>query len=1107
MNDSPHLPEVVQPISSRPPVESAAPQPAFFLRTKLAPPRPAPALLPRPRLVERLAANLSRAVTLVTANAGAGKTTLVSDFVRAHAPRFVWYQLDHTDADPAVFLSYIAYGIRQFVPDFGQATLAYLRQSPAEVGQRPERAVDALLNEALDQIEQPLVIVLDDYHHLGADSAVHTAVDRLLAYQPDVLHIIIVSREAPPLQLAKLRSQGALASIDRNDLLFTGEETQALFNQVFGLDVTAERLAEFRERTQGWVMSLQLIRQVSQRQSREGVAAPDLSEILSRSERDVFDYFAEEVFDFESTPTQELLLRLSLLERAELDICMRLYPDSGCSTILPSLVSRNVFITLAAHAGGEEYRLHPLFRDFLRRRLLSEAGRAGVVAEHARLADFFLKRENWEQSMRHFLEAEEFDLAARVIADRGQEWITSGALGSLVASSDALPVEAMERHPRALTYRAEVARLRGEYDKAQAMFRRSAILLQDQGDREGEAEALHSLATIARRYGDFATAFAHLDRAVELSEEQSSVRVKCGNTRGACLLALGKWTEAEREFRAALQLAEEQHDEYYATLIIHNIGGPHYMRGDFGEALRWTRRPLRDERNTAPIPREADAHLNVARCHLYRGEFEMCEQHLDRAMERCQLFNMNGVRAQVFEMYGMLYRELGDVARAREFYERAARDYDKAGVELARCELLEEQALLELQIGDLAAARKLIDRLINARCNLNDELRNQTAALTLGRILIAQGEEESARAKLDSALGYFRQNGLYYYEAQACIALAQCDFAAGRDTQMLEWLRRALDLAARYDYEYWLQRELTAHPRLFATPEVAELLPPDARAHLASQVAIPEPSTAPSVQEAPSVPLADLTINLLGHVEIFRDPKRQFAADAWTTRRAHDILCFIVSRRHRRASKDTIIDTFWGETDFDVVAKNFHPTVSHIRKALNSNQSFKQNFLLYRDGDYLLNPDFAYSIDIEEFDRLVAEGDAARRAREQDRCVACYEAAIKLYRGEFMRGCYDEWVEEQRSYYNEQYLHMLETLAMAAFGQKELPRALQLASQILRDDPYREDIHCLVMRTHAAQGNRAAVKEQYETLRALLRKELGVEPASETQKVYRGLIG
>jgi LuxR family maltose regulon positive regulatory protein len=1109
MIDSLFRPEVAQPGSSRPPAEAAALQPAFFLRTKLAPPRPAPALLPRPRLMERLAANLSRPVTLVTANAGAGKTTLVADFVRAYAPRFVWYQLDHTDADPAVFLSYIAYGIRQFVPDFGQATLAYLRQSPAEVGQRPERAVDALLNEALDHIDQPLVIVLDDYHHLGDAEAVHAAVDRLLAYQPDVLHTIIVSRDAPPLQLAKLRSQGALTIIDRNDLLFTDEETQALFNQVFGLEVTAEQLAEFRERTQGWIMALQLIRQVTQRQSRNGAGAaePDLSEILRRSERDVFDYFAEEVFDYEPEPTRKLLLQVSLLERVELDICVRLYPGSGCSTILPSLVSRNVFITLATDGSGEEYRLHPLFRDFLRRRLLSEVGRAGVLAEHAQIADFFLRRGNWEQAMRHFLEADEFDRAAQVIADKGQEWSTSGALGSLAASADALPVEAMERHPRALTYRAEVARLRGEYDKAQAMLRRAAILLQDQNDSEGEAEALHSLATIARRHGDFTAAFAHLDRVIELSDERSAVRAKCGNTRGLCLMALGKWTEAEREFRAALQSAEERGDEHYASLIVHNLGLPLMMRGDFGEALRWLRRPLRDERNAAPMSQEALAHLNIARCHLYRGEFDACEWRLDRAMERCQLFNLLGQRAEAFETYGMLYRELGDAARAREFYERAAGDYDKAGIELACCELLDEQALLELQTGDLAAARKLIDQLVNARRALGDELRSRTAALTLGRILVAQGEVDLARADLEPALGYFRQNALYYYEAQTCVALALCDFAAGRDVQMMERLRRALDLAARYDYEHWLRRELAAHPRLFAMPEAAELLPPDAREHLASQVALREPDTTQLVQESPPAPLADLTINLLGHVEIFRDPKRPLAADAWTTRRARDILCFITSRRHRRVSKDTIIDTFWDEADFNVVAKNFHPTVSHIRKALNSNQSFKQNFLLYRDGDYLLNPDFAYSIDIEEFDRLVAEGDSARRARDQERCVARYEAAIKLYRGEFMHGCYDEWVEEQRSYYNEQYLHMLEILAVAALGQKEWPRALQLASQILRDDPYREDIHCLVMRTHAAQGNRAAVKEHYETLRALLRKELGVEPASETQKVYRGLIG
>jgi len=325
---------------------------------------------------------------------------------------------------------------------------------------------------------------------------------------------------------------------------------------------------------------------------------------------------------------------------------------------------------------------------------------------------------------------------------------------------------------------------------------------------------------------------------------------------------------------------------------------------------------------------------------------------------------------------------------------------------------------------------------------------------------------------------------------------------------MLEHLRRALDLTLRYDYEYWLQRELTNNPDLFATEEAAEMLPADVRAHLATaRKQILPPAIKTEIVSLTAKPLVDLTINMLGPIEIVRDPTRPLAADAWVTRRARDILCFIASRRHRRAGKDLIIDTFWGETDPTVVERNFHPTVSHVRKALNSNQSLKQNLLLYREGDYLLNPEFAYSIDIDEFDRLLTEGETARRARQFDHCMECYESAVALYRGEFMQGSYDPWVDEQRSYYRLQYLQLLESLAAIAQKTENWFKATQLAQQILRDDPFREDIHCLLMRALAAQGNKGAVKEQYESLLRLLTAELGVEPSIETRKVYQELVG
>ncbi len=1032
----------------------------FFLRTKLLPPRPAPEILARPRLIERLQANLSLPMTLVTANAGSGKTTLIADFLRKQERPYVWYQLDHTDADPAVFLGYLAYGIQQRVAGFGETMFAFLQQAQ-ELAQQPERAADVLLNEILEGVEQQMILVLDDYHHLGGETPVHAVLDRLIAYLPDVIHVIIISRDIPPLTLARLRSQDSLSIIDRADLLFNDEETQELFRKVFGLSLTAEQLREYGERTHGWITALQLVRQVAQRQASSAPPdrTPDPLAVLHQSERDIFEYFAEEVFAAEAPEIQQYLMRIALLDRIDVETCARLYPQTISAAVLPALVRGNVFMTVAGDGRGEEYRLHPLFQSFLRRRLRSETGVAGVAAEHARYAQYFLERGAWEQAVRHLLDAEDYERAAEIIAEHGSEWIASGKLGSLAALSGALPAPAVEAYPRALAYRAEVARLRGEFESAQNLFRRAIASLRDRGDREGEAEALHSLATIARRRGDYQAAFEYLDRAVELTERTSIVRAKCGNTRGLCLVWLGQWTEGEREFRLALQTAEEQNDRHLTRLITHNLGTPAMWRGDFGEALRWLSRMLRTDYGAAPIPQEATAHLNIARCLLYRGEMDECERQLDLALERCQLFNLVGQLGENFEGYGNLYRERGDLPRAAEFYERAARSYDEAGIDLGRVELLEEQAFLSLRAGDAARARGQIDRLLERRPADKNDIGRFTAMLARGRILLAQSEYAEARKDLDPAFDYFHRQGLYYYEAQAGMALAVCDFDSSHEQRMLDHLRRVLDLAARYDYEYWLRQEIVSHPALFASEYVRELLPADLVDQVvnASVVAEGKPPLT-TLAAVLTKPLVDLTINMLGPVEIVRDVARPFAADAWTTRRARDILCFIASRSHHRTPKDTIVDTFWRDTDLKSVEKNFHPTMSHIRKALNSNQPLKQNFLAYRDGDYQLNPEFY-------------------------------------------------WVDEQRSYYREQYLRMLESLAAVAEKKADWLRSMDLAQKILHEDPFREDIHCMVMRSLASMGNRVAVKEQYETLRGLLQKELGVEPAMQTQKTYHDLVG
>ncbi|MET0754049.1 MAG: BTAD domain-containing putative transcriptional regulator [Pyrinomonadaceae bacterium] len=1090
-------------------------RPNFFLRTKLLPPRAVSDLLSRPRLTERLQANLNAPITMIAADAGCGKTTLISDFIRSQTRETVWYQLDHTDADPFVFLGYIAQGIKNFAPGFGEMIFPYLSEANEELLRFPERAVDLLLNEILQTIEQPFILVLDDYHHIGRETIVHKLVDRLLQYSSDMLHLIITTRDLPPLAIMRRRSQSAALVITREDLLFTDEEVRELFRQTLNVELKDEEISEYRSRTHGWITALQLVRQVAEQEihSQTETLPLDLNEILQQSEKDIFDYFAEEVFSREPEETQKLLLYLSLLESLPLNVCSRLFPDMRCSATLPELAQKNVFLTVVGEGGAnEEYRLHPLFRDFLLRRLRSEIGRGGMAAERNRIADFFLEDNRWEKALPFLLEAENFERAAQIIAEKGGEWIASGAFTSLGIFAEKIPLEVLEKFPRAILHKAEIARLQGETEKSSNLLQRAVKLLNKQKDATGEAEALHSLASLARRKGNCPDAFVYLEKAEKLVGEDTETFLKCANTRGLCLILNGEWSKAEQQFRYALELAEKQSNEQFIRLITHNLALPSGFRGDFGEALRWFKRIFRHDQPDKQLPQEAIGHLNVARLHLYRGEFDETERHLERSMELCQLYNLKSLRGEIFEAYANFYRDKNDFPHASEFYERALKAYEEAEINILARELNEERARFYLLQGDFAKAAGLLENLIEARRKQNNEIGVNTARLCLYQVRLAQNATKNLVTDVLEINEFFHAQTLYYYEAVASLLLAEIYLATGNRKELTAPLQRALDLSARFDYEHWLRGEIQKNPQLFNEEEVFEKLPLDLRQEVKTPKALAasagaESSSPVAYRLSPvTSPIVDLTIKALGHIEIYRDMTKPFAPDAWTTRRARDIFCYIATSKHRRVDKEVLIDLFWGEEDFEAVEKNFHPTISHIRKALNSRQSFKQNFLVFRDGAYQLNPELSYSIDTEEFEKAVSEAENAKREKDARAFRKHLETAHALYRGEFMAGVYDDWAEERRHYFAEQFTRILSALAKLSFSEKSWSNALKFAGEILRDDPYREDMHRLVMKVFAAQGKPAKVKEQFETLQQLLKKELGVTPAPETQRTFQELL-
>ena len=277
-----------------------------ILATKFFIPQPPPELVLRPRLVAQLNGGLPRKLTLISAPAGFGKTTLVSAWAAGSDRQVAWLSLDDADNDPTRFLIYLVAALRMIVPTIGEALLDVL-QSPQPP--HTESILTALINE-LTSVPHPAVLVIDDYHVIDA-KPVDAALTFLVDHLPPQTHLVIATREDPQLPLARLRARGQLSELRVADLRFTPSEAADFLNQTMGLDLSPEAVATLETRTEGWIAGLQLAALSLQ-------GHPDATSFIqsfSGSHHFVLDYLLEEVLQRQSEIVQTFLLRTSILDQ------------------------------------------------------------------------------------------------------------------------------------------------------------------------------------------------------------------------------------------------------------------------------------------------------------------------------------------------------------------------------------------------------------------------------------------------------------------------------------------------------------------------------------------------------------------------------------------------------------------------------------------------------------------------------------------------------------------------------------------------------------------------------------------------------------------------
>ena len=512
-----------------------------LLTTKLYIPPIRPGLVSRPRLVERMKAgfpgqddNLSegsytRKLTLISAPAGFGKTTLLSVCATHCGLPVAWLGLDAADNDPAHFLAYLVATLRSIKPGFGEGILGALRRPQAP----PVASLLVGLINELAAIPAPFILVLDDYHTIES-GAVHDAVAFLLDHQPPKMHLVIATRTDPPLPISRLRGLGQLTELRQNDLRFSLDEAGEFLNEVMGLGLSPKEIAALASRTEGWIAGLQMAA-VSMR-GRDDRAA--FVHAFAGSHRHVLDYLMEEVLVQQPPGVQTFLLRTAILDRLTAPLCDAvlngeagqrgirdgrlsggsLPPGSPVSSyeILEYLDRNNLFV-VPLDEERRWYRYHHLFADLLRQRLQQTLPNA-VRELHHRASTWYEQQGHMAEAIEHALSAEDFERALQLVERGAESAVMRSEVATLRGWLEALPEDMVRTRPILCVYHTWGLLLSGASVETAEARLQDAVDADPDGSIAGEVLAVRALMATYQRQTRQSAELSR--RALELLPEQ-----------------------------------------------------------------------------------------------------------------------------------------------------------------------------------------------------------------------------------------------------------------------------------------------------------------------------------------------------------------------------------------------------------------------------------------------------------------------------------------------------------------------------------------------------------------------------------------------------------
>jgi LuxR family maltose regulon positive regulatory protein len=774
-----------------------------ILATKLYIPSPRPEVVLRPRLIERLNEGLRRRLTLISAPAGFGKTTLVSEWVAGCGRlepkvRVAWLSLDEGDNDLTCFLAYLVAALQTLALPHKDAAQSEVEGPASNIGAGvlrmlqspqpppPESILTALLNE-ITAVPDHFVLVLDDYHVIEAQPVDH-ALTFLLEHLPPHMHLVIATREDPPLPLARLRVRGQLVELRAADLRFTPAEVAEFLNQVMGLNLSAEDIAALETRTEGWIAGLQLAA-LSMQGHKD---ATGFIKSFTGSHHFVLDYLVEEVLHQQPASAQTFLLCTSILDRLCGPLCdaVMLNPSTPGQETLEYLERANLFIVPLDNE-RRWYRYHHLFGGFLRQRLHQNSAlstgdeKGGVDDLHIRASVWYEDNGLEIEAFHHAAAAHDVERAARLVEGKGMPLHFRGAVAPVLHWLESLPAAVLDAWPSLWTTYASVALVTGQTTGVEQKLQAAEAALQgaEPGDETrdiiGRIAAIR--ATLAATLNQVETVIAQSRRALEyLHSDNLSFRTFTIWKLGYAYHLQGDRAAAGRAYTEAIAISQASGNMITTIVATIGLGAVQETDNELHLAAQTYRRALQlfgDQ----PLPVACEAYLGLARICYEWNDVDAAEQHGQRSLQLARQSENTGrvVACEVFLARLKLAR--GDVAGAAAMLAQAGQSARQHNFVYQLSEVVAVQMLTLLHQGDLAAAAHLAQ--------------THELPLSQARAHLAQGDPSAALAVLVPFRRQMEAKGWQDERLKVMVLQAVAHHARGEKDRAVQLLGDALALA------------------------------------------------------------------------------------------------------------------------------------------------------------------------------------------------------------------------------------------------------------------------------------------------------------------------